>query len=233
MINATAATHVGAVRKHNEDAVVARADLGLWAVADGAGGHGAGDEASAAIAEALNAIPPGLAAAEMLAQLRLRIGGVHGMLQTMAAARGGERLIASTIVALLLRGEHFAALWAGDSRLYLLRGGALSRVTRDHSVVQEMVDAGTLAAEEAERHPHANIITRAVGQEGVLELDKIAGRMHAGDTFLLCSDGLFKDMDEARIAALLAQGADAQALVEAAVAAGGRDNVSAVVLRIN
>ena len=73
MINATAATHVGAVRKHNEDAVVARADLGLWAVADGAGGHGAGDEASAAIADALNAIPPGLAAAEMLAQLRLRI----------------------------------------------------------------------------------------------------------------------------------------------------------------
>lgn len=233
MISDTAATHVGAVRKHNEDAVVARADLGLWAVADGAGGHGAGDEASAAIAEALNAIPPGLAAAEMLAQLRLRIAAVHAALQGMAAARGGERLIASTIVALLLRGEYFAALWAGDSRLYLLRGGALSRVTRDHSVVQEMVDAGTLAAEEAERHPHANIITRAVGQEGALELDKIAGRLHAGDTFLLCSDGLFKDMDEPRIAALLAQGADAQALVEAAVAAGGRDNVSAVVLRIS
>jgi protein phosphatase/serine/threonine-protein phosphatase Stp1 len=141
-------------------------------------------------------------------------------------------LIASTIVALLLRGEHFAALWAGDSRLYLLRGGALSRITRDHSVVQEMVDAGTLAPEEAERHPHANIITRAVGQEGALELDKIAGRLHAGDVFLLCSDGLFKDMEEARIAALLAQGADAPMLVETALAAGGRDNISAVVLRV-
>jgi protein phosphatase/serine/threonine-protein phosphatase Stp1 len=227
----SACTHTGAVRPRNEDQVLARPEIGLWAVADGAGGHGAGDVASGALHAALAGIPPGLTAAEMLAQVRLRVGAVHSDLQARAAALGAGRVIASTLVVLLARAQHFAALWAGDSRAYLLRGGALHRVTHDHSLVQEMVDAGTLAPEEAEAHPHANIITRAVGQEGELELDKVADRLHAGDSFLLCSDGLFKELSEPAILALLRDGANAPTLVEAAVRAGGRDNVSAVVVR--
>lgn len=227
----SACTHPGAIRPRNEDQVLARPEIGLWAVADGAGGHGAGDVASGALQEALAGIPPGLTAAEMLAQVRLRVQAVHAALQARAAAERQGRVIASTLVVLLVRAEHFAALWAGDSRAYLLRGGALHRVTRDHSLVQEMVDAGALAPEEAEAHPQSNIITRAVGQEGDLVLDKVADRLHAGDVFLLCSDGVFKDMTEAEIAALLRGGAGAEALVEAAVRAGGRDNVSAVVVR--
>lgn len=227
----SAATHPGAVRPRNEDNLVDRPDLGLWAVADGAGGHGSGDVASTAIAESLGSIPPGLSAAEMLAQVRLRLTAVHAELQARAVARGQGGVIASTIVVLLVRGTHFAALWAGDSRIYLLRGGQLHRITHDHSLVQEMVDAGTLSAEQAERHPQANVITRAVGAEGPLELDKVADRLHPGDRFMLCSDGVFKELAEAEIAAHLARGAEAGELVERAVAAGGRDNVTVVVVQ--
>ena len=224
----TAATHPGLKRSRNEDRLVERPDLGLWAVADGAGGHGAGDVASTAIADALMAIPPGLSAAETLAQLRLRLGAVNDELRHQALDRGG--IIASTVVVLLLRGDHFAALWAGDSRIYLWRDGALLRITHDHSRVQEMVDAGDLAAEAAEAHPQANIITRAVGAEDPLVLDKVADRLLPGDRFLLCSDGVFKELSEAEIASLVAAGADAGELVRRAVDAGGRDNVTVVLV---
>jgi protein phosphatase/serine/threonine-protein phosphatase Stp1 len=223
-----AATHEGAVRPRNEDALLERPELGLWVVADGAGGHGAGDVASAAIVAAMGAIPPGLSAAELLAQVRLRLTAVHGELQEEAARRGPGRILASTVVVMLARGEHFAMLWAGDSRGYLLRTGVLSRVTRDHSLVQELVDQGTLREEDAESHPQANVITRAIGAHGELELDKISGRIAEGDRFLLCTDGLFKTMSEAEIAGMLAAGADAQAIVTEAVGRGARDNVSAI-----
>ena len=223
-----AATHEGAVRPRNEDALLERPELGLWVVADWAGGHGAGDVASAAIVAAMGAIPPGLSAAELLAQVRLRLTAVHGELQEEAARRGPGRILASTVVVMLARGEHFAMLWAGDSRGYLLRAGVLSRVTRDHSLVQELVDQGTLREEDAESHPQANVITRAIGAHGELELDKISGRIAEGDRFLLCTDGLFKTMSEAEIAGMLAAGADAQAIVTEAVGRGARDNVSAI-----
>ena len=223
-----AATHEGAVRPRNEDALLERPELGLWVVADGAGGHGAGDVASAAIVAAMGVIPPGLSAAELLAQVRLRLTAVHGELQEEAARRGPGRILASTVVVMLARGEHFAMLWAGDSRGYLLRAGVLSRVTRDHSLVQELVDQGTLREEDAESHPQANVITRAIGAHGELELDKISGRIAEGDRFLLCTDGLFKTMSEAEIAGMLAAGADAQAIVTEAVGRGARDNVSAI-----
>lgn len=224
-------THQGAVRPRNEDAFVDRGDIGLWAVADGAGGHGAGDVASNAVAAALSDLPPGLSAAELLAQVRLRIGAVHADLRARAAAAGSGRIIASTVVLLLARGGHFACLWAGDSRAYLLRDGTMTRVTRDHSVVQEMVDAGMIGEEDAEAHPQANVITRAVGADGELELDKVSGRIAAGDLFLLCSDGLFKALTEAEIAVALLAGEGPEELVNAALSRGARDNVTAVVVR--
>lgn len=224
------ATHPGAVRPRNEDALLDRPDIGLWAVADGAGGHGAGDVASAAIIAALQQIPGGLSAAELLAQVRLRLAQVHVQLQEEAAQRGPGRIVASTVVVMLARGEHFAMLWAGDSRGYLLRGGVLTRVTRDHSLVQELVDQGTLREEEAEAHPQANVITRAVGAQGGLELDKVSGRIVVGDRYLLCTDGLFKALPETEICGMLAGGGDAHGIVAEAVSRGARDNVSAVAI---
>jgi len=231
-LRSSAATHVGTVRKRNEDSVVARPEIGLWAVADGAGGHGAGDVASQAVAAALEAIPTGLTAGELLARIRLALAEVHVALQNRAADVGQDRVIATTVVVLLARHGHFACLWAGDSRAYLLRHGVLQRLTRDHSLVQEMVDQGTLTEAEAEAHPQANVILRAIGGNGTLELDKVSGRMVAGDLLLLCSDGLFKAMPEAGLLAMMLAGEAADAIVEDAVARGARDNVSVIAVQV-
>src|SRR6201985_2940169 len=127
-----AVSHPGAKRKHNEDTWVDRPDLGVWAVADGAGGHQAGEIASGMIAEALDSLPTELSASELLGAVRARIAETHRALREEAARRGGNTMIASTLVAFLARGEHFACLWAGDSRAYMLRDGEMRQITKDH-----------------------------------------------------------------------------------------------------
>ena len=232
-----AMTHPGMKRDHNEDALVNRPDLGLWAVADGAGGHSAGEVASGKIAEALEAIPPGLSASELLAEVRLRIAATHEELREEAARRGENVMIASTIVVMMARNDHFACVWAGDSRAYLLRGGELQQITRDHSLVQEIVDAGLVRPEDAESHPRANVITRAVGatMDNAFEMDKISDRLLPGDRFLLCSDGLCKTLPAHQIATLLAANDGVpppEALIAAALAANASDNVTAVTVEV-
>jgi protein phosphatase/serine/threonine-protein phosphatase Stp1 len=228
VVRASGATDVGTVRKRNEDAFIDRSDIGLWAVADGAGGHGAGDVASAAVIAALAALPADLAPAEKLAEVRSRLAEVHAVLQQRA--EGSESgIIATTVVVMLAHGDHFACLWVGDSRAYLLRDGALSRITRDHSLVQELVDQGTLAEEDAEKHPQANVIT--VGGSGELELDKVSGRFAAGDLVLLCTDGLFKALAEEEIGALLLGGAGPEELLARAIEKRARDNVTALTVQ--
>ncbi|MGC9271090.1 PP2C family protein-serine/threonine phosphatase [Acidiphilium sp.] len=229
-----AQTHVGMVRKHNEDAYLCRPDLGLWAVADGAGGHQSGALASGMIMAALDRLEGGLTAAELLPRVRAAVDETHRALLHEAALRGPGTVIASTVVVLILRDFHFACLWAGDSRAYLLREGSLTQITRDHSLVQDLVDEGRLSAVAAEHHPQANVITRAVGadQEG-FELDKVIGDARPGDRFLLCSDGLSKIVPESEIAALLGSPEGVpptELLVAAALARHGNDNLTAVVL---
>ncbi len=229
-----ASTHNGAVRTHNEDRFVDLPARGLWAVADGAGGHDAGEVASGMIAETLSSIPADLGAAALLSEIRSRIEHTHAALCDAAAQRGPNCVIASTLVVLAARSGHFACLWAGDSRAYLLRDGALQQISRDHSLVQELVDAGTIRAEDAENHPRANVITRAVGASGeTLELDKVSGPVLAGDRFLLCSDGLCKTLHDDELAALLAGDtahSPSDAMIAAALARKVNDNVTAVVI---
>ena len=230
-----AQTHPGTVRSHNEDAVLALPERGLWAVADGAGGHASGEVASAAILDAFAALPDHLSPLETLAELRQAAADVHLALRREAAARGPGIMIMSTLVLLLIRGGHYVSLWAGDSRAYLLRDGAFEQITRDHSLVQGLVDAGVVAQEAAEDHPHANIITRAVGgDEDELLLDKVSGELAPGDRFLLCSDGLFKAVPPSRIAAILSgvHADPARALIEEALAGAAKDNVSAIVIDV-
>jgi serine/threonine protein phosphatase Stp1 len=223
-------TDPGAKRSHNEDAYVDRPDAGLWVVADGAGGHEAGEVASGMIRDALSAIPDGMPAGRMLGEVRQRLALVHDALREGGAKKGGT--IASTVVVLIVRGGHFACLWAGDSRLYRLRGATLEQVTRDHSLVQELVDAGVVRPEDAETHPRANVITRAVGAgDDGLEIDKCTDRVLPGDRFLLCSDGLSKSLPVSEIATLLAVPDAALApelLIAAALARHASDNVTAV-----
>ena len=234
VLHSWSASDTGPTRSHNEDAFIDRPDLGVWAVADGAGGHDAGEVASAMIVEALGNIPPGLGAVDALTEIRSRITAVHEALLAEAASRGPDVIIASTAVIVCARGSHFACLWVGDSRAYLLSGGTLSQITRDHSLVQELVDAGQLAPEAAESHPHANIVTRAVGAGDADEfaLDKVTGQLQPGERILLCSDGLSKAVPSEEIAAAL--GGDdedpAQRLIAAAIARQTNDNVTAVVI---
>jgi protein phosphatase/serine/threonine-protein phosphatase Stp1 len=229
-----ASTHNGAVRTHNEDRFVDLPELGLWAVADGAGGHDAGEVASGMIAETLSEVPPDLGAAALLSDIRGRIERTNAALCEEAGKRGPNSIIASTLVVLVARAGHFACLWAGDSRAYLLRGGVLQQISRDHSLVQELVDAGAIRPEDAEKHPRANVITRAVGANSEpFELDKVSGPILAGDRFLLCSDGLCKTLAEAELASLL--GGDtvtplSEKMIAAALARKVNDNVTAVVI---
>ena len=229
-------TDNGAVRKHNEDAFVSRPEIGLWAVADGAGGHASGEVASGMLADVLGALPSGLSAAEMLNACRAGAGAVHDALRRDAAQRGHGAIVASTLVILVVSGGHFACLWAGDSRAYLLRHGAMQQITSDHSLVQELVEQNLIRPDQAETHPQANVITRAVGgDDDVLVLDKVSGQLLPGDRFLLCSDGLNKALPADALARLLAGDGGlgpAAELIAAALEHEASDNVTAVVVEI-
>ena len=225
-----AQTDPGPKRRLNEDSYVDRPGAGLWAVADGVGGATAGDFASGAIRDALSDIPARLAAPRLLEEVRTRLLAVHDMLRTQAGARVPPVTIASTVAVLVARGTEYTCIWAGDSRIYLLRDGTLQQLTRDHSLVQAMVEAGSITAAEAEHHPRANVITRAVGAgEDGLELEEAGGTLVAGDRFLLCSDGLSKVVSEGEIAGLLAT---PELLVPAALARETGDNVTVVAVEV-
>jgi serine/threonine-protein phosphatase Stp1 len=228
-----AATHAGAANRLNEDAYVNRPDLGLWAVADGAGGHESGEVASAEVAGLLQTIDAGLSAAEMLVEVRSRLEAAHARLHAEASRHGAGATVATTVVVLLARDDHFACLWAGDSCAYLLRDHTLTKITRDHSLVQALVENGTISEAEAIGHPQANVITRAVGADSdILELEKRTGQLMAGDRLLLCSDGLSKTLPEERLAELLSgdDAGGAARLVLAALTARAADNVTAVTI---
>lgn len=222
-----AATDVGQVRKLNEDAFLDRPDLGLWAVADGMGGHDSGEVASDMLCAALSALPENCSLSAAVDFIDSCVEDVNGQLVTMARERDNGGVIGCTLVALVARDDHAVFLWAGDSRLYRLRAGQLEQLTDDHSLVEEsrgqMVDA---------THINSNIITRAVGADRRVILDIEQLPVQDGDRFLLCSDGLNRDLDDNEITALLSPGEPAtvsSALVAQARIAGGGDNITALV----
>ncbi|WP_207480987.1 type VI secretion system-associated protein TagF [Arenibaculum pallidiluteum] len=226
--SSAAASHAGTVRGVNEDAFLERPDLGLWAVADGLGGLDAGDVASRLTMERLGALEPQRSAQAFLAEVTRLLRDADACLR---GAAGEGRTMATTAVVLLAFGRHFACLWAGDSRLYRLRGGRLEQLSRDHSEVQDMVDEGILAAAEAASHPRSNVVTRALGAGEDLMLDVIQGAVAPGDRFLLCSDGLTKALAPEAILALAAELPVAEVpgrLVAAALEAGAPDNVTVI-----
>ncbi|HET6470116.1 MAG TPA: protein phosphatase 2C domain-containing protein [Geminicoccaceae bacterium] len=227
-----ARTHVGRVRRLNEDSHLCRPELGLWAVADGMGGHAHGDRASRLITDKLAAMPAPVDAPGLLRAVERELQDCNVELRRTA---GRHDVSGSTVVVLLAHGPHFAALWAGDSRLYRLRGGRLQQLTRDHSLVQELVEQGRIGPEEARFHPLRNRITRAVGVDAALELEALQGSLAAGDLFLLCTDGLTGELEDDEIAARLGSNppeAAAEALLAEALTRGARDNVTLVLVAV-
>lgn len=228
----SAATHVGRVRKVNEDSILSLPDLKIWVVSDGMGGHAAGDYASQTVIEAIATLPTDVQPTELMHLLRSAILAAHGAILAEAARRGAG-IVGATVVALMLANGHFVAFWAGDSRLYRFRDGQIEMLTTDHSMVAELVRAGLMDWDEAEHHPQSNAITRAVGVGDVLEIDKVRGEVRPGDRFLLCSDGLTKYaglqiLRRAVVGAPLETVCDK--LLQIALEGGGADNISVIVV---
>ncbi|NEV63354.1 PP2C family protein-serine/threonine phosphatase [Thiorhodococcus minor] len=225
-------THPGRIRSLNQDAYLDRPELGLWVVADGMGGHSSGGMASSLIVERMAAMPHARllgAAADEASEILRR---VNRELVAEAEMLHGD-IIGSTVVAVIAVGDHCALLWAGDSRAYRLRDGDLQQLTLDHTQVQEMVDEGVLTPEQAESHPLSNVLVRAVGGDVELEVDRRVEALADGDRYLLCSDGLVKELSLARIGEILAEpepASAAETLIQAACDAGGRDNVTVLVI---
>ena len=230
-----AQTHKGLVRKINEDACLDLADSGVWLVADGMGGHAAGDIASQLVVDTIKV------AVQRAAQVSVRLLTESLLQANEELCRYSEKHLnghtaGSTVVLLLLDKWHYHFLWAGDSRGYLLRNNVLRQITRDHSQVNEMVEQGLLRSEEAEHHELANVITRAVGVDPHLSIDVISGVWQPGDVFLLCSDGLNKELSDDEIYQYLAHNNIAEAnraLLQSTLVAGARDNVTCILVKVD
>jgi protein phosphatase/serine/threonine-protein phosphatase Stp1 len=221
------------VRRRNEDAVIERAEIGLWAVADGAGGHERGDYASSRIIAALRGADAALSGLSLVEEVKGSLAEVNRELRARAAMIGPNALIGSTVAVLLIFDEQCCCLWAGDSRFYRMRAGKLRQLSRDQSHVQDMVDRGEILPEAAAAHPMANIVTNLIGAYDQLVLEERRDRLEPGDILLLCSDGLSSALKDTEIADILtgcAIAATADRLIERALDQGARDNVSAVVV---
>jgi serine/threonine protein phosphatase PrpC len=228
-------THVGLKRKINEDSIFADPDRGLWVVADGMGGHEAGEVASGMVINALRALPLlgdldelASCAAEALKQVNRDLIG-------LARSGGSNRTIGTTVVGLAIAGGSFRCFWLGDSRAYRLRDGEITRISHDHSLVQSLVDAGMIKPEEAESHENANLITRAVGVADNVEVDIVSGDALSGDQFLLASDGLTRVVRDEELAAALGRASPAEAadnLLATVLERGAPDNVSLIIARL-
>ncbi len=229
MIIFAADTHRGRVREYNEDCYFADPDSGLWLVADGVGGHTDGELASAITSE-------------VTADTFRRTGDLVGAIQAAHTAvvaaiaeRNGASNMGSTIVAVALKGMDYHVAWVGDSRAYLFNGD-LRLLTRDHSYVEALIDKGAITAQEALHHPKRNVITQCIGitAQAGLKVDSVSGTLNPGERILLCSDGLNDELSSAQLAALLARSdaPDQQVaeLMQAALDAGGRDNITVLIV---
>ena len=227
------ATHQGNVRQANEDSHLLQPETGVFAVADGMGGHEAGALASAVVTNALQSIGSPASAPDLLARLEDRILRANARLTTIAEERGGI-VIGATLAVLLVYDRNFACVWSGDSRIYLVRGGSIAQISRDHTEVQELLEQGLLTKEEARTSPRRNVITRAIGVHSEPELEFEQGTLEPDDVFVICSDGLTSHVDDEEIWAAASAGGCQEAcdtLVAMTLARGGTDNVTVLIVR--
>lgn len=228
-------TNVGLKRSINEDSILVETDRGLWAVADGMGGHEAGEIASTMVTDALRCLPKTADVDELAGQAVQALQDVNRELIALASSSDSKKTIGTTVVGLAVTDGTFRCFWVGDSRAYLLRDGEIARLTHDHSLVQNLVDAGMLDPDEAETHENANLITRAVGVAEDCQVDVVSGEVRPGDLFVLASDGLTRVVRDPELADELRRGSTneaAERLLETVLARGAPDNVSLIITRI-
>lgn len=228
-----ALTDKGRVRAHNEDSLISLPELGIWAVADGMGGHAAGDVASGLIVDELASLGVPVSAQDQRARVLERLDRAHHHILSHAE-QNGLATVGATIAVLLIHGAELTCIWAGDSRIYLWRDKALTPLTRDHSEVAQMVAAGAMTEDEARVAARRNVITRAIGIGPEPRPELVSGTVRPGDRLLICSDGLTEhlgDQDLALELSLAAPAADIAArLIGETLARGAHDNVSVIVV---
>ena len=219
-------THVGNVRSHNEDSLRVLPELGLWMVADGMGGHKGGETASALAADFIvEKTRAGCPLEESIAQAH------HVIKQASREGKGPEGM-GTTVVALQINGDDYKIAWVGDCRAYLWNGKALKQLTKDHSYVQHLVDTGVISQTESASHPYQDVLVQALGAADIddVNVDKLIYKLHRNEQILLCSDGLTKEVDNRGITEALALRLNEQEkvdyLVRAALANGGKDNIT-------
>lgn len=230
----SATTHVGMVRKVNQDSYAERSDIGVWAVADGMGGHEAGEIASATVTDFIKNLAANDDIESMLSAVEESIMAANLQLTQQAASYDSQRVPGSTVVALIINGNRGAVVWAGDSRIYRRRDQAITQLTRDHSHVQDLVEQGVILESEAESHPMANVITRAVGISDPLELDTMWIDVRSDDQYLLCSDGLSRLVTNEELASMMDNKDNEeviQSLLHTALVRGARDNVTLICVK--
>ena len=227
--HSVSASQTGYVRTVNEDAHLDARENSLWVVADGMGGHSFGDKASRTVIDQLAGFTVSGHAAQNLEDIKARLIKANEICRDEASGK----IMGTTVAALYVHSSEGYFIWAGDSRIYRYRGDGLVQLTEDHSYVQELVSLGELRRDEMEQHPSSNIITRAVGVHHELEVEVNQATVQPGDRYLICTDGLFKDVTQDEIAGamgLVSASETLESLVELALDRGGRDNITAIVV---
>lgn len=239
-ITSAGRTDVGVIRSGNEDSLILVPDRGIFVVADGMGGHAAGEVASEMavrfVARELESLR-GLSDEQVADRMRGAIRAANGAIFQRTLTEHDKRGMGTTVTALTLFGTRFLIGQVGDSRAYLLRDHRLSQLTKDHSYVQEQVDAGYLTPEQARTHPYSNVITRCVGANSDVMPDIYVGTVKASDVFLLASDGLTGMLEDYQLQELLSPDRMPQEEVDALIAEanrhGGLDNITAIIVRVD
>jgi PPM family protein phosphatase len=234
-----ARTDVGVVRSGNEDSYLMADERGLFIVADGMGGHAAGEVASEMatqlVAQEYRPVR-GMSDDELMAQMIGAIRSANSAIYRRTLQEQDKRGMGTTVTVLALLPRRYLIGQVGDSRAYLLRGGVLTQITTDHSYVQEQVDAGRLTPEEARVHPYANVITRCVGSSGDVVPDLFIGTLEAGDLILLASDGLTGMLEDEDVKSVLERELSLEEmvhqLIEDANRCGGLDNITVLLVKI-
>lgn len=233
-------TDVGVIRTGNEDNYLIVADRGIFVVADGMGGHAAGEVASEMavrfVARELGSLK-GLSDDQVADRMRTAIRAANGAIFQRTLTEHDKRGMGTTVTALVLYDTRFLIGQVGDSRAYLYRGGELVQLTKDHSYVQEQVDAGYLTPDQARSHPYSNVITRCVGANSDVMPDIYLGTVKPKDLFLLASDGLTGMLEDGQLKELLAANRMPQEqvddLIKQANRHGGLDNITAIIVRVD
>lgn len=231
-------THVGRVRAKNEDSILLLPEENLWAVADGMGGHHAGDFASQTITQNLGLYKQQQSLDDSILLLEENVINSNTIIRRKSESLGGNATIGSTVVCLYIWRNFAFTFWAGDSRLYRYRNNKIERLTEDHSYVEELVKMGKIDARDAEAHPAANVVLKAVGIDDQLRMDFESFELHDEDILIICSDGLYKDMEERAILQVILENTEnmdslTQNLLTSSLNAGGTDNTSIIAIKVS